>query len=144
MDVAILATADAVLRDTPTKADDDELGAGPVLIPRSRRSRRWNWWLRLHTSQGKLVARKGIAVGNIHCLAFEIAIVLGFVLALMLRTPPSRSKGASFLPLSVARSEPTDTASASSRSLSSCFLPHRLPEEPHSARIFVPEGSGII
>ena len=30
MDVANLATADAVLRDTPIQADDDELGAGPV------------------------------------------------------------------------------------------------------------------
>lgn len=37
MDVPILATADAVLRDTPIEADNDELVAGPVLIPRSRR-----------------------------------------------------------------------------------------------------------
>lgn len=62
----------------------------------------------------KLDDEIGLAIENTHCLAFEIAIVLRFELALMLRTPPSRSKCAGFLPISVARSESTDTASAMS------------------------------
>lgn len=34
MDVVILATAAAVLRDTPIKADSENPDAGPVCIPR--------------------------------------------------------------------------------------------------------------
>lgn len=78
MGVAILATADAVLRDTPIKADDDELVAGPVLIPRSREVSADEIWLRLHAALVEPGPRKGIAVENIRSLAFEIAIVLEF------------------------------------------------------------------